>query len=303
MSSDSYRPAVTRFVEAATDIANRLDFTVEMPCRQFVLAGRLRQLDRLWMDLTASTAAVGRDGVAVARAAEAVGDALAAAVEAHDADDFRPWHRGQDTVREQLDVLRRLADANRRAQHVSVKIAPAASPTAAPVAAVSEQTNSQKNERGGKDPRRRRRGTGNPNGRPSKEADKSLRKVIQQISAEARREGLDVGQELHTRVYQQSADGLCELIRDRLRDEIAPSTLRSSSKLWKTWGKIRNARGQPNNISGGKFRKTAGRRSSLSGTDLPVETGSLRVGGVKRTADEREQDAELLKHGITIDDD
>lgn len=148
MSSDSYRPAVTRFVEAATDIANRLDFTVEMPCRQFVLAGRLRQLDRLWMDLTASTAAVGRDGVAVARAAQAVGDALAAAVEAHDADDFKPWHRGQDTVREQLDVLRRLAHANRRAQHVSVKMAPAASPTAAPVAAVSEQTNSQKGERG-----------------------------------------------------------------------------------------------------------------------------------------------------------
>lgn len=147
----------------------------------------------------------------------------------------------------------------------------------------------QKGENGRKPPRRRP-GSGKPNGRPTKEADKLLRMVIQQITSEAREEGLNVGHELQSRVYSQTAETLCEMIYDRLRKKIAASTLRSSSKLWKKWKPLRNARGKPMPTDGaGGFDET-----------------SMHAGGAQRTADDRRTDAATARWaaetGVSLDD-
>jgi hypothetical protein len=214
------------------------------------------------------------------------------------AGDLKRWNRNRDRVRELLDELRAASlqdeppDEDRDVV-VRSAVVPAASsrPTPARTAAIGSDAQARAREKGDKakrSPRRRRPGTGNPPGRPSKDTDDLLRKVIRQIADESRREKIDVERELHDRVYERTADELCELILERLRKKVAPSTLRSSSKLWRTWSIFRDRRGKP---------------TGTTAEDVPVEYGSLRVGGVKKTIEERRQDAELARYGITLDDD
>jgi hypothetical protein len=294
------------FLDAAASAIARMDFEVESHdlrgaadhrtrCLALDDAAGIRQLAA---GVREACRPLGREGVSTWAMVSDTTRLLADTIESTGRGGGEPWLRDRDRVRELLDELRAASRQDEppdedRDVVVRSAVLPAASsrPTPARTAAIGSDAQARAREKGDKakrSPRRRRPGTGNPPGRPSKDTDDLLRKVIRQIADESRREKIDVERELHDRVYERTADELCELILERLRKKVAPSTLRSSSKLWRTWSIFRDRRGKP---------------TGTTAEDVPVEYGSLRVGGVKKTIEERRQDAELARYGITLDDD
>jgi hypothetical protein len=114
---------------------------------------------------------------------------------------------------------------------------------------------------------------------------------METIAQDAKRDRLDATSELRERVFEQTAEALAELILQVTGKKIAPSTLRSSSALWKSWTKYRNSRGNPSRYAVGS-----------GAVDLRV----THVGGARRTADELRCDALTkqweLSQGISLDD-
>jgi hypothetical protein len=107
MSLIPCRAVASRFVEVADEIANGLDFAVEIPASRHQLADRLRALEWLRSDLRAEIPAAGPSAVRLFKAATDAIDELAPAVEACDQDgNLAPWRRSRDRALELLSTLR-----------------------------------------------------------------------------------------------------------------------------------------------------------------------------------------------------
>ena len=261
---------------------------------------RLRDPAVLWPSFARLRAAcdeAGEPADQVLRIAVELTESVSPAVAAYrEAGDLSQWGRNRDRVRELLDELRATSPQDEPPEEGDVvvrsAVVPAASSRPAPIGSDAQAHAGEKGDKVKRSPRHRRPGTGNPIGRPSKDVDELLRKVVRQITDEARSEKIDVERELHDRVYTQTAEELCELIFGRLRKSVAPSTLRSSSKLWKQWATIRNA----------------SRKPAFPSRGVPAtESGAIHIGGARHTADERRCDAQTAAwaaaNGISLDDD
>jgi hypothetical protein len=105
MSARQWLDAVQRFVEVASEVANSLDFAIEVREPRYPLAWRTETLRSLLWDLYAEGRKTGPSAIAAIEAGTAIIDELAIAANSHDDGDPAPWLERRGRVRGLLDEL------------------------------------------------------------------------------------------------------------------------------------------------------------------------------------------------------
>lgn len=98
------------FLARAQGIVEQLDFFAELDpqdCR-WPLAGELRAMERVILDVQAECASRGGSGALLYRQASSLWGQLERCIRAHDAGDLSPWRAARDGVARDLDALRQL---------------------------------------------------------------------------------------------------------------------------------------------------------------------------------------------------
>jgi hypothetical protein len=297
MPAGELADAVSAFVETFERIGRGLDFDIEVSTGRHGAAapGPRERLFPEWAwtwDVWAALAqAAGRSGPTAA-------PVYAASVEARDLllrsleGDPDAWRRDRERVLELVATIRGSCQAP-AVVGTSVTRSAAGAPATATVDCPTgiPETDGDKGEKGEKSHPVRRR-SARPNGRPPKDCDKELRRLVRSVGAEIRAEFLDPTKELPARVFSQTSESLGQMLKERLKVDIAPSTIRSC-RLWQTWKRYRS--GNPQGLSHG-----------LETSRGTVERDAVSTDGAKRSADERKVDAAtdrwLRANNLSLDD-